>query len=49
MKVSRTVKENVLAYGFLILSIGVFVILALGAWRGATSHLPAPAPENMEK
>jgi len=49
MKVSRTFKENVLAYGFLILSIAVFVILALGAWYGATSHRPAPTPENVQK
>jgi hypothetical protein len=42
-KPSRTFKENVLAVGFLILSIAVVVIFVVVAWKGRTSPRPAPA------
>jgi hypothetical protein len=46
MKPSRTFKENVLVVGFLTLSLAVFLVLALGIWKGATSPRPAPPTES---
>lgn len=49
MKLTRTFKENVLAVGFFLLSLAVFIILAMGVWGSRTSHRVAPPAENVQK
>jgi hypothetical protein len=44
MNPSRKFKENVLAIGFFLVSVGVVVILVVGAWKGHTSARPAAPP-----
>jgi hypothetical protein len=44
MNPSRKFKENVLVVGFFVLSVGVVVILVVGAWKGRTSARPSTPP-----
>jgi hypothetical protein len=49
MKLSRSFKENVTAWGFFFLSVAVVVILVVGALCARTSHRSAPAAEQIHQ
>jgi hypothetical protein len=44
MKVSREFKANFTAWGFFLLSVLVFAVIALAIWNSRTSHRLAPPP-----
>lgn len=44
MKLSAEAKKNILAVGFLVLSIGVLVLIVIGAIVMGTAHHSNPLP-----